>query len=58
MKLFQKILPVFLFALLAVLMIQPARSAETYDAVVYIDNINGSNSNDGLTEATAVKTHR
>jgi len=56
MKLFRKFLPVFLFVLLAVLMSRPVCAAETADVVVYVDNVNGKNSNDGLTEATAVKT--
>ena len=58
MKFIRKLLTVLFMVLLAALMILPAAAEEEYDIVVYVDNINGNNSNDGLTEATAVKVEK
>ena len=58
MKFIRKLLTVLFMVLLAALMILPAAAEEEYDIVVYVDNINGNNSNDGLTGATAVKVEK
>ena len=55
---FKRILSfLLLFAMLCPwLPIPEVQAAESTDAVAYVDALNGSDNNDGLTEATAKKT--
>ena len=56
MKFFVKIAIFLSVILLMALMTTAVLAAEVPDAVVYVDALNGDDGNDGLTEATAVKT--
>ena len=56
MKTILRTLILLCMVLLLVTLTTAALAAEDADVVVYIDNVNGKNTNDGLTEAKAVKT--